>query len=92
MFKIRNTGITDKRGFSHTCYVATATKKLKDFHNFSLWTTYQEAKILFWLLDDFWPDCVALSLCGNCVDNEQDELKQNTYSQIRHVDPIVVYC
>ena len=29
--KIRNTGITDKWGFRHTCYVATASQNLKDF-------------------------------------------------------------
>ena len=31
MSKIRNTGITDERGFQHTSYVATATQNLKDF-------------------------------------------------------------
>ena len=29
-------------------------------HVHILWT-YQEAKIQFWLLDNFWPDCVALT-------------------------------
>ena len=38
MSKLRNTGITDKRGFPHPCYVATATQNLKDFRNSSLWT------------------------------------------------------
>ena len=38
MSKLRNTEKTDKRGFSHTCYVATATQNLKDFRNSSLWT------------------------------------------------------
>ena len=37
MSKIRNTGRTDKCGFRHTCYVATADQNLKDFHNSSLW-------------------------------------------------------
>ena len=64
MSKIKNTKITDYWGFRHTCYIVTATKNLKDFHNSGLWTcsqlwTYQEAKIQFWFLDDFWPDCVA---------------------------------
>ena len=35
MSKIKNTGLTDKW---HTCYIATATQNLKDFHNSSLWT------------------------------------------------------
>ena len=38
MFKLRNTEITDKRGFPQPCYVATATQNLKDFRNSSLWT------------------------------------------------------
>ena len=38
MSKLRNTGITNKRGFPHPCYVATATQNLKDFRNSSLWT------------------------------------------------------
>ena len=38
MFKIRNTGITDKWDFRHTSYVATATQHLKDLPNSSLWT------------------------------------------------------
>ena len=37
MSKIRNTGITDKWGFLHACYVATATQKFKDFQNSSVW-------------------------------------------------------
>ena len=37
MPKIRNTGITDKWGFRHTCYVATAAQNLKDLHNSSLY-------------------------------------------------------
>ena len=39
MFKIRNTEITDKRGFPQPCYVATATQNLNDFRNSSLWTS-----------------------------------------------------
>ena len=35
MSKIGNTGITDQLGFRYTCYVATATQNLKDFHNSS---------------------------------------------------------
>ena len=53
--------MTDKWGFRHTCYVATATLNLKYFHNSSQWTivwTYQEAKIQFWPFNDFQPDCV----------------------------------
>ena len=38
MSKIRNTGITDKWGFRHTCYVASAAQNLKDLHNSSLLT------------------------------------------------------
>ena len=38
MSKIKNTWITDKRDFRHTCYVATAAQNLKDFCNSSLWT------------------------------------------------------
>ena len=38
MSKIRNTGITDKWGFRHTCYVASAAQNLKDLHNCSLLT------------------------------------------------------
>ena len=38
MFKLRNTGKTDKRGFPHPFYVATTTQNLKDFRNSSLWT------------------------------------------------------
>ena len=36
MSKIRNTEITDKRGFQHPCYVATATQNLKDYFMDSL--------------------------------------------------------
>ena len=38
MSKIRNTGITGKWSFRHTCYVATATQNSKDFRNSSQWT------------------------------------------------------
>ena len=38
MLKIKNTGITDERGFRYTCYVATAAQNLKDFRDCSLWT------------------------------------------------------
>ena len=59
MSKIRNTAITDKWGFRHTCYVATATQNLKDFHNFSLRTCLhllvklRSQNIFFDFLDDF---------------------------------------
>ena len=36
MSRIRNTRITDKRGFRRTCYIATATQNLKDFRISSL--------------------------------------------------------
>ena len=72
MFKIRNTGITDKQGFQYTCYIATSTENLKEFRNASVWTcshtllwTYEGAKIKLWLLNDFWPDCVAVSEVSN---------------------------
>ena len=35
MSKLGNTGITNKWGFPHPCYVATATQNLKDFRNSS---------------------------------------------------------
>ena len=35
---VQNRGITDKLGFLHTCYVATATQNLKYFRNSSPWT------------------------------------------------------
>ena len=38
MSKIRNTEITDKRGFRYNCYVATANQNLKDLRNSSLCT------------------------------------------------------
>ena len=48
MSKIGNTGITDKRGFRYTCYVAIATQNLKDSGRLTssqLWT-YFESKII----------------------------------------------
>ena len=66
MSKIRNTGITDKWGFRHTCYVATAAQYLKDFRNSILWTCsnliaiikrqaqaeiIKKSVILFWLFN-----------------------------------------
>ena len=46
MSKIRNIQITDKWGFRHTCYVATATQTLKDLRNSSLWTCSHRMAIL----------------------------------------------
>ena len=81
MSKKRNTGITDKWGFWHTCYITTATQSLKDIHNSGL-RTYREAKIKFWLLDDYWPDCVAMILSPQMVEIELNYLmgdEINTY-------------
>ena len=70
MFKIKNTEITDKWGFQHTCYVATATQNLKDIHNLVyghvhiLWSYKEdEIKIPFFFL--FQPDCDALNKYNN---------------------------
>ena len=38
MAKIRNTEITDKWCFRHTCHFATVSQNVKDFQNSSLWT------------------------------------------------------
>ena len=46
MFKIRNTGKTDKRILLHTRYVATATHNLNDFRVSSLWTCSRRMAIL----------------------------------------------
>ena len=46
MSKIRNTGINDKWGFRHTCYVATAAQNIKDFRNANLWTCSHPMAIL----------------------------------------------
>ena len=68
MSKVGNTGISDKRGFRYTCYVAIATQNLKDFHNFNLWTCSHIMDMSRGQNknDDFsrfWSDCVAL-ICG----------------------------
>ena len=46
MSKIRYAGITDKRGFRHTCYVATTAQNLKDDRNSGLWTCLHLMAIL----------------------------------------------
>ena len=56
MSKIRNMGITDKWGFRHTCYIATAAQNLKDFKRLQFWsmdTSYGHIKK---------PDCVTLNV------------------------------
>ena len=56
MSNIRNTGITDKRGFRYTCYVATSTQNLKDFRNYMDMFTYYghiKAKILILLAKEW---------------------------------------
>ena len=60
MSKIKNTGITNKWGFRHTCYVAKQSKILK-ISTILVYLHDQEAKIKFWVLDDFSPDSVALT-------------------------------
>ena len=63
MSKMRNTEITVKRGFRYTCYVSTATQNfaILVYRNVHMLCTYQGAKMKFRLLDDFWPDYVALT-------------------------------
>ena len=47
------TRITDKWGFRHTRYVATATQNLKDFRNSGLWTCSHLMGIATQNLKDF---------------------------------------
>ena len=65
MSKIKNTGITDKRGYRYNYYVAKS-KILKGLriilvygHVDILWT-HEGAITEMMTFDDFWPDGVAL--------------------------------
>ena len=66
MSKKRNTRITNKLGFRHNCYVATATYNLKDFCHSGLWTCSHLMTILRSQKNNdffrFWFYCVALKL------------------------------
>ena len=71
MSKIRNTRITNKGGFRHTCYVATQQHKIEKTATILVYVgptcshimdiSRSENTILL-LLDDFRPDCVALMI------------------------------
>ena len=57
----KNTWIlTDKRGFLYTYYVATATQNLKVLYSNIMDILSSQHKMM--ILDDFWPDKIALTL------------------------------
>ena len=59
MSKIRNTGITDG-AFGTLATLPHQPKRLLVYGHVHICLPFQEAKTKCWLLDDLWPDCVAL--------------------------------
>ena len=66
-----STGITDKWGFRHTCYVATAAQNLNDFRNSNLWTCSHIMVILRSQNKNTEFLTISASLCGFILMNEQ---------------------